>query len=209
MSRVLSPKCKQCRRVGEKLMLKGERCMSLKCALVRRNYPPGIQGSKKTFGKMSEYASQLQEKQKAKKQYFLSEKQFRLTFDKAKKKEGKAGDNLLKLLEKRLDNVVFRAGFASSRRMARQIVGHGHFNVNGRKVNIPSYLVKEGDIISVKESSKKNKIFQNTKKDAKQREIAAWLYFNIDDLSVKVLHDPAIDDLKAKINTKMIIEFYS
>jgi small subunit ribosomal protein S4 len=209
MSRVLLPKCKQCRRVGEKLMLKGDRCMSLKCALVRRNYPPGIQGPKKTFGKMSEYASQLQEKQKAKKQYFLTEKQFRLTFDRAKKKERRAGDNLLKLLEKRLDNLVFRAGFASSRRMARQLVSHGHLVVNGRKVNIPSYLVREGDVVGVKAGSKKNKIFQGIKKDVKQKEIASWLHFNLDDLSVKVLHDPIIDDLKGKINTQMIIEFYS
>lgn len=209
MSKDLSPKCKKCRRVGEKLMLKGDRCNSLKCALVKRNYPPGIHGQKKTFTKMSEYASQLQEKQKARRQYHLTEKQFRIFFNRAKKKDGQAGDNLLRLLEKRLDNLVFRAGFTSSRIMARQIVNHGHFRVNDRRVNIPSYIVKEGDVITLKESSKKNKIFKDIAKEIKQKEITGWLSFNIEDLSVKVLHEPIIDDLKIKINTQMIIEFYS
>ncbi len=210
MSRDLYPKCKQCRRVGEKLMLKGERCNSLKCAMVKRNYPPGIHGQGKVMkSKVSEYGLQLIEKQKARKRYGMTENQFKIFFNKARKKSGKAGDNLLKLLEKRLDNVVYRAGFTESRTMARQIVNHGHFVVNDRRVDIPSYIVKEGDVIKIKANSRNKKIFKNLDKKIKQKELASWLNFNIDDMSVKVLHDPIIDDLKLKINTRMIIEFYS
>ncbi len=145
MGRDLTPKCKQCRRAGEKLMLKGSKCSTQKCPMVSKNYPPGIHGSKLGRSrKLSDYAVQLKEKQKAKKQYRLLEKQFSLIFEKAKSKKGDIGVNLLTLLEIRLDNTVFRLGFASSRDEARQIVNHGLITINDRKVDIPSYRVKEG-----------------------------------------------------------------
>jgi len=160
MGRNLDAKCKQCRRIGEKLFLKGERCDSPKCAMVKRNYPPGFHGQK---GKkrQSDYGLQLAEKQKAKKQYNLLEKQFKLTFSKAQKQTGDAGENLLKLLETRLDNVVFRLGIATSRTQARQFVGHGHIRVNDKKVDIPSFQVKQGDVVRVKSSSKNISILEN------------------------------------------------
>ena len=151
MGRDLDPKCKQCRRLGEKLMLKGERCFSSRCAMVKRNYPPGFHGVKGSKHRHSDYSLQLAEKQKAKKQYHLLEKQFKLTFEKASKQPDNTGENLLRLLEMRLDNAVYRLGFASSRSQARQLVNHGHIQVNNRKVNIPSCQIKVGDIIKIKE----------------------------------------------------------
>ncbi|MDP3043713.1 MAG: 30S ribosomal protein S4 [bacterium] len=208
MGRNLNPKCKQCRRTGEKLMLKGDRCSSPKCAMVKKNYPPGAHRVK---GKprRTEYSLQLNEKQKAKKIYNLLEKQFKLTFDKAKKQKGDAGENLLKLLEKRLDNVVYRLGFASSRSQARHLVSYGHFTVNGKKVNIPSYQVKTGDIIKIKESSKKKKIFSVLSEKLKKMEIQGWLNLDREELTAKVLHDPAKENFEMNINTPMIVEFYS
>jgi len=208
MAKNLDPKCKQCRREGEKLMLKGERCNSPKCAMVKKNYPPGVHGPKGR-GRQSDYSLQLREKQKAKRLYNLLEKQFKITFNKANKQKGDTGENLLKILETRLDNVVYRLGFADSRSQARQLVSHGHFTVNDKKVNIPSYQVKTGDIIKIKQSSKKNKIFNNLDKKLKKVEIPSWLDFNSKELSGKVLHQPSKDDLEMKINTQMIVEFYS
>lgn len=210
MGRNLDPKCKQCRRAGEKLFLKGDRCYSAKCAIVKRNYPPGIHGAKLARrSKQSEYGMQLAEKQKARKQYGLLEKQFRLTFDRATSKEGRTGVNFLKLLEKRLDNVVFRLGLASSRNKARQIVNHGHITVNGRKVNIPSYEVREGDVVEVKKSSQRNKVFKDIKERLKNHQTPGWLNLDKEDLKGKVLHDPTEEDLPGDINTQVIIEFYS
>ncbi|MCD4694341.1 30S ribosomal protein S4 [bacterium] len=210
MGKNLDPKCKQCRRVGEKLMLKGDRCNSPKCAMVKRNYPPGIHGPKLIRRKkQSEYGIQLNEKQKAKKQYGLMEKQFRIIFDKAQRKTGKTGFNLMKLLERRLDNVIFRLGFASSRSNARQLVNHGHFNINGRKVNIPSFEVKEGDIIEIKSSSKRNKIFKDLVEKLKKHEAPGWLNLDKSELKAKVLHEPGEEDVQSNINTQMIIEHYS
>ncbi|MDD5071369.1 MAG: 30S ribosomal protein S4 [Patescibacteria group bacterium] len=210
MGRNLDAKCKQCRRLGEKLFLKGERCNSPKCAMVKRNYPPGFHGQK---GKrrQSDYGMQLAEKQKAKKQYNLLEKQFKLTFLKAKRKSGDAGENLLKSLELRLDNAVYRLGFASSRIQARQLVGHGHLQVNGRKVDIPSYEVKEGDIIKIKERSKKYKFFKELpEKLSRQKEsIPSWLNLNIAEMAGKVLHEPKAGDIKANVNAQIIVEYYS
>ncbi|SRR6056297_2727764 len=210
MGKNLEPKCKQCRRAGEKLMLKGERCFSPKCAIVKRNYPPGIHGPK-TSGKQkkSEYALQLIEKQKARKQYGLMEKQFRLTFERASRKQGRTGINFLQLLESRLDNVVFRLGFAPSRNRARQLVNHGHFLVNGRRVNIPSYEIKEGDIIEVKKESKRKKVFKNPAEKIKNQEIPGWLNLDKEELKGKVLHAPGEEELPGDINTQVIIEFYS
>lgn len=208
MARNIDSKCKQCRRIGEKLFLKGERCTSPKCALVKRNYAPGFHGPK---GKkrLSGYGLQLQEKQKAKKYYGLLEKQFRLTFEKAAKKQGDAGKNFLKALEMRLDNVIFRLGLASSRSQARQLVTHGHFTLNGRKAGIPSIIVKEGQVIKIKKSSLNNRFFRSVGDKLKNAERPSWLNFDVKDLSAKVLHEPQDTDLPQSINVAMIIEYYS
>src|SRR6059036_2396443 len=151
MARDTSPQCKQCRREGQKLFLKGERCLTDKCGVERRSYPPGEHGRGRM--KQSEYRVQLREKQKARRFYGLLEKQFRNYYDKASRQPGVTGENLLRLLERRLDNVLVRLGFAASRRQARQLVDHGHFAVNGRRVNKPSYQLRPGDVVSVKEGS--------------------------------------------------------
>lgn len=208
MAKNLDSKCKQCRREGEKLMLKGIRCASAKCAIVKRNYPPGIHGSKGR-PRQSEYSNQLREKQKAKKIYNLLEKQFKLTFDKAQTQKGDTGENFLKMLERRLDNVIYRLGIAPSRSAARQLVGHGHFTVNDKKVNIPSYIVKTGDIIKIKKSSLRNKDFMGISEKLQKVEAPGWLNLDAKELTAKVLHEPGKNDLEMKINTPMIVEFYS
>jgi small subunit ribosomal protein S4 len=210
MGRDLNPKCKQCRRVGEKLMLKGDKCNTQKCPMVSRNYPPGIHGPR--LGRrqrLSDYAMQLKEKQKAKKQYRIMENQFKTTFEKAVKKQGDIGKNFLVALELRLDNVVYRSGLASSRDEARQIVNHGHIQVNDKKVNIPSYKVKEGDVIAVKKTSAKKKRFKDITEKLKKYEAPGWLHLNKDELSGKVLHSPDVEELERNINTQMIVEHYS
>lgn len=210
MGKILDAQCKQCRRIGEKLFLKGERCSSSKCAMVKRNYPPGFHGPK---GKKrsSDYGLQLNEKQKARRFYGLTEKQFKLSFDQVQRKGGEVGLNLLKSLEARLDNVVYRSGLAPSRSQARQLVNHGHFSVNDRKVDIPSYRVKSGQIVKVKKSSRQNRYFNSLPERLKTLapEQKSWLSLDPKDLSVKVLHEPQLSDLPANIKTNMIIEFYS
>lgn len=208
MAKNLDPKCKQCRREGEKLMLKGNRCSSPKCAMVKKNYPPGAQKDKRRQ-RQSGYSLQLREKQKAKKLYNILEKQFRITFEKAKKQNGDAGENLLKMLETRLDSVVYSLGFADSRSHARQLVNHGHFTVNGKKVSIPSFQVKAGDVVKIKKNSVKIKAFGDLSEKLKKQEAPGWLNMDIKDLSGKVLHQPDKKDLNMKINTQMIVEFYS
>lgn len=208
MARNLDPKCKQCRRVGEKLFLKGERCYGVKCAIVKRNYAPGVHGAKRRT-RQTEYGLQLQEKQKAMKQYRLLEKQFALTFARAKKQSGNLSENFLKLLETRLDNTVYRLGLAPSRDLARQMVNHGHFTVNGRKVNIPSYRVKAGDVIKVKDNSRRKKIFSNLSEKLKKAQVPGWLNLEAGELAGKVLHQPTGDDLKTNLNLQMIVEYYS
>jgi len=208
MSKYLGPKCKLCRREGDKLMLKGERCGTAKCAIVKRNYPPGLHGPKGR-ARQSGYNMQLREKQKAKRMYNLMEKQFALSFSRAIKQKGEAGENLMKILETRLDNVIYRLGFAPSRAEARVLVNHGHFRVNDVKVNIPSFNVKTGDIIKIRQSSRKNKVFANLSDKFKKIEIPGWLNLDIKDLSAKVLHQPAKENFEAKINSQMIVEFYS
>ncbi|MBI4812138.1 30S ribosomal protein S4 [Candidatus Falkowbacteria bacterium] len=211
MGRNLDPKCKQCRRAGEKLFLKGERCYSPKCAIVKRNYPPGVHGVKGGQRK-SDYGLQLQEKQKVKKQYNLLEKQFKLTFTRAEKQPGNVGENFFKLLETRLDNAVYRAGFAKSREQARQLISHGHFTINNKKVNIPSYQLKIGDIVKIKESGKRSKHFRDLIESFKLRKIEApgWLSVDIKELAVKVSYSPNQKDIKnININPQMIVEFYS
>jgi len=201
-------KCKLCRRAGEKLLLKGERCGTAKCAMVKRNYPPGFHGPKNKR-RMTEYGTQLNEKQKAKRQYNLLEKQFKLTFDKAQKQTGNAGENFLKLLEMRLDNVVYRAGFASSRAQARQLVNHGLFAVNNLTVDIPSYVVSTGDIVTIKNNKKGAKIFKNLGESLKKKEIPGWLNVDAKEISAKVLHKPDMKTINPTFNIQMIIEYYS
>jgi len=206
----IDPKCKQCRRIGEKLFFKGERCLSAKCGLTRRNFIPGFHGPKaKGAPRRSDYGLQLIEKQKAKKQYLLNEKQFRILFDLAAKKRGNTEELLLQLLELRLDNVVYRAGLGASRSESRQLVNHGHFTVNGRGVNIPSFKVKQGDIIKLKERSKRSKKFAGLAAKIKKAEIPGWLNVSAEDLSVKALHEPAAKDLRVNFSPQIIVEFYS
>jgi len=205
----LNPKCKQCRRAGEKLFLKSDRCKSTKCAMVKKNYPPGAHGTKRA-SKQSNYGIQLAEKQKLKRQYNLLEKQFKITFKRAKKQTGDVGKNFLQLLEQRLDNVIYRSGLAASRNEARQLVSHNHFIVNGKKVNIPSFQVEKGNIIEIKDKSKKSKIFNQTSQKLKNYVTPSWMNLDAIKLSVKILHEPKEEDLKnIKINMQMIVEYYS
>lgn len=204
----ISPKCKQCRRAGEKLFLKGDRCNTQKCAVIKRNFPPGQHGPKKSRQRLSDYALQLKEKQKAKRQYHLLEKQFKLTFEKAKRQGGNTADNFLKLLELRLDNVVYRAGFADSRAQARQMVNHGLFFVNDKKVNIPSFSVKTGDVIKIKANKKSSKLFKDLAEKLKNKEAPGWMHFG-KDLTAKILHQPGIEMINPNFNTQVIVEYYS
>lgn len=208
MGRNLNPQCKQCRRAGEKLFLKGERCNTAKCAIVKRNYAPGIHGPKGK-GRPTEYGMQLNEKQKAKRQYNLLEKQFRLTFEKAKKEAGNTGENFLKLLESRFDNVIYRLGWANSRREARQLVSHGHFTINEKKVNIPSYQVRTGEVIKIKSNKKNAKIFNGLKEKLQKKEIPGWLNLEKGELTAKILHAPDTSTMKPNFNLQMIVEYYS
>ena len=208
MGRNIDNKCKQCRRVGEKLFLKGERCIGPKCAMVKRNYVPGFHGPKMKK-RLSDFGQQLMEKQKAKKIYGLMEKQFRLTFDKASKKAGDTGKNFFKMLEMRLDNVIYRLGYATSRAQARQLVNHGHFTLNGKKASTPSIIVKEGQEIKIKKSSLKAPYFRNINEKVAKAERPSWLNFVAEDMSSKVLHEPKDTDLPQNVNAQVIIEYYS
>jgi len=211
MGRNLDPKCKQCRRLGEKLFLKGERCNTQKCAMVKRNFAPGLHGQSVARGRkrVSDYGLQLAEKQKVKKYYQLMEKQFLLTFKKSGKRSGDHGINFLSMLETRLDNVLLRLTWASSHTQARQIVNHGHITVNGRKVDIPSYQVKPGSIIKIKKSSLNSKFFRDLKDRMKKSELPSWLHYDSEDMSAKVLHEPQGNDLPQNFKVHMIIEYYS
>lgn len=206
MGRNLEPKCKQCRRLGEKLFLKGERCTTAKCGMVKRNFPPGFHGPKGRK-RVSGYGLQLAEKQKAKKFYNLMEKQFKATFLAAQKKPGDAGKNFFRLLEMRLDNVVYRLGIAASRTQARQLVNHGHFTINARKACTPSMLVKVGDVIAIKKTSEKGRFFREGQQN-KNIELPSWLNKEKDN-SAKVLHEPSDNDLPQNFNAQIIIEHYS
>ncbi len=208
MAKYIDPKCKLCRRAGEKLYLKGERCHSAKCAMVKRNYPPGFHGPKGRK-RLTDYGLQLNEKQKAKRQYNLLEKQFKLTFEKALKHPGNTGDTFLQLLEMRLDSVVYNAGFVSSRAQARQLINHGHFTVNGVKTNIPSFQTKTGDVISIKKNKENAKIFKNIADKLKKKEVPGYLHLDAKKNTVKVLHKPDIKTIKPNFNIQMVIEYYS
>lgn len=205
MARYTDANCRLCRREGQKLFLKGDRCYSTKCALEKRNFPPGQHGQGRK--KISEYGLQLREKQKTKRFYGLQETQFRNLFDKAARKKGITGENLLILLETRLDNVVFRLGFASSRKEARQLVTHGHFTVNGRKVDIPSYQVKAGDIIKVKEKSASSLKFREIKDMTIT--VPSWVTVDVDKLEGKVISIPLRDEIDTPVAEHLIVELYS
>jgi small subunit ribosomal protein S4 len=208
MGKNLEPQCKQCRRAGEKLFLKGERCKSPKCAIVKRNYAPGFHGPKQRR-RLTDYGQQLNEKQKAKKQYNLLENQFRLTFVRASKQQGNVGENFIKMLEMRLDNVIYRLGFADSRYQARQMVSHGMFEVNGTKTNIPSFQTKTGDLIAVRAGKKNVKLFADISEKMKGKEVPGWLNLDAKALSGKVLHQPDMRSIVTNFNIQMIVEFYS
>lgn len=205
MSRYTDANCRLCRREGQKLFLKGERCYSAKCALERRNYAPGQHGQARK--KMSDYGLQLREKQKAKRFYGMQETQFRNLFEKASRKVGKTGDNLLILLETRLDNVVFRLGFAASRKEARQLVTHGHFTINGKKATIPSMEVKAGDVIAVKEKSKNSPKFKEVREMSIT--VPSWMTVDTDKLQGKVVAMPRREDIDTPIAEHLIVELYS
>ena len=205
MARYTDANCKLCRREGQKLFLKGERCYSTKCAIERRNYAPGQHGQSRK--KQSDYAMQLREKQKAKRFYGVPEVQFRNLFDKAAKKQGKTGDSLLILLETRLDNVVFRLGFAASRKEARQLVTHGHFTINGKKANIPSMEVKAGDVIKVKEKSTSSPKFKEIKEMSIT--VPSWMSVDVDKLEGKVIAMPRREEIDTPIAEHLIVELYS
>ena len=208
MARYRESVCRLCRRETSKLYLKGERCYIDKCAIERRSYPPGEHGRRRK-GKLLGYGLQLREKQKVKRIYGILEKQFRLYFKKAERRRGITGENLLTLLERRLDNVVYRLNFATSRAQARQLIRHGHFQVNGRKVTIPSYLVSEGEVISVNEKSRKLQAIQGALELAKNREVPGWLEVYSEELKGKIARMPIREDIKFPVQEQLIVELYS
>jgi len=206
MARYTDSSCRICRREGAKLFLKGERCYSTKCALTKRQAAPGQHGSSRK--KVSEYGLQLREKQKTKKSYGLLERQFKKYYNVAEKMRGQTGENMLMLLELRLDNVCYRMGIGKSRAQARQLVNHSHITVNGKKVNIPSYICKAGDVIAVKENKVSNKFFTELKA-TKKLNLPKWLEFDTEKLEGKIIVHPQRDDIDLSISENMIVELYS
>lgn len=207
MGRYTGAVCKLCRREGEKLFLKGDRCHTQKCAIVKREYAPGHHGKRRP--KLSDYGTQLREKQKLKRMYGVMEKQFRIFFKRAAKQRGITGDNLLQMLERRLDNVVYRLGFCTSRAFARQMVRHGHFLVNGKKIDIPSFLIKEGDVVEVKSTGKSRSAIAASLESAKSREIPEWLSLEAENYKGTVLKIPTRDEIPSPVNEALIVELYS
>ena len=208
MARYTGAVCRLCRREGQKLFLKGDRCYTDKCALEHRSYAPGMHGNARNK-KLSEYGVQLREKQKARRYYGVSEKQFSHYFELAEKRQGQAGENLLAILESRMDNVAYRLGFAMSRAEARQLVRHGHFTVNGKKVDIPSYQVKTGDVIELKETSRSLDKFKGSLEANASRVVPKWLEFDQANKVAKVVAVPAREDIDLPIEEHLIVELYS
>ncbi len=208
MARDLSPKCKQCRREGRKLFLKGERCYTAKCPLTKRKYPPGFHGPK-GYPRQSEYGLELRAKQQLKRGYRILEKQLKNYFKKASRQPGDVGENFVRLLEKRLDNVVWRAGFAVSRDAARQMVSHGNILVNGRRVDIPSYQVKVGDLIKVKP---KERIIKQVKEIVAhplgEEKKMSWFSVDKENLEIKILSEPKAEDLPKDVDVRLVVQFY-
>ena len=209
MARYTGPVCRLCRRDGTKLFLKGAKCFTDKCPVEKRNFPPGQHGQSRKVKKVVGYGLQLREKQKAKRIYFTLEGQFRAYYEKASNKTGVTGDLLLQQLETRLDNVCYRLGFALSRRQARQVVRHGHIQVNGRKVNIPSFQCKVGDVVEIREKSKQIVILEEAKNFASGQRSVAWLDINRDALSGKIIALPKREDIQLPVNEQLIVELYS
>jgi small subunit ribosomal protein S4 len=205
MARDRGAQCKQCRREGVKLFLKGERCLTDKCGVERRTYPPGDHGRGRQ--KQSEYRLQLREKQKARRYYGVLERQFANYYEKASRQEGVTGENLLRLLEARLDNVLVRLGFAASRRQARQLILHGHWTVNGRRVNVPSYQVKPDDVIAVKGTSSAQQVIRDATDLVSA--VPAWLQADHDGLTAKVLRHPERAEIDTPVQEQLIVELYS
>jgi small subunit ribosomal protein S4 len=212
MARYTGPVCKICRREGEKLFLKGQRCFSPKCPFERdRGYPPGEHGRLSRFRRRrtSDYLRQLREKQKARRIYGVLERQFRRYFREAERRTGLTGENLLILLESRLDNVVYRLGFADSRAQARQLVQHGHFVVNGRRTNIPSYIVRPQDTIAVREASRKRTYFKERAEQLDEGAVLDWLSLDTGTMTARVLNSPAREDIAVPLEEQLIVEYYS
>ena len=207
MARYTGPDCRLCRREGAKLFLKGDRCYSASCAMNRRAVAPGQHGAARK--KVTEYATQLREKQKAKRIYGVSEKQFHMYYVEADRRKGVTGENMLSLLERRLDNVVYRLGFGVSRSQARQLVNHAHITVNGKKVNIPSYIVKAGDVVAVKENKVNNTFFKQLKERKPNGIVPKWLEVDMENLSGKVIALPLREDIGMDIREQLIVELYS
>jgi small subunit ribosomal protein S4 len=208
MARYIGPVCRLCRREGMKLFLKGERCYTEKCAIEKRNFAPGQHG-KTRKSKLAGYGVQLREKQKVKRIYGVLEDQFRHYFEQAERTRGITGETLLQLLERRLDNVAYRLGFATSRAQARQLVRHGHFTVNGRKVDIPSFSVKPGDEVAIRQSSRKNVSILHAVEEVKGRGIPEWLQFDAEGMSAKVSSIPTREQINLPVQEQLIVELYS
>lgn len=209
MARNLDPKCKQCRRIGEKLFLKGDRCSTTKCAIIKKNYPPGMHGAKGKIKKQSVYGQQLKEKQKAKKIYGLMEKQFRNYYTKAKKTKGNTSENLIRLLNLRFDNIVYQGGLATSRTSARMLITQGHFQIDKNNVNIPSYQLKPGQQIGIKDNKKTKKYWQNNLPLIDKKERPNWLDFDNKSQILKIISFPETDKIESIFDSALIIEFYS
>jgi small subunit ribosomal protein S4 len=207
MARYTDPVCRICRREGLKLFLKGSRCYTKKCSFERRSTPPGMNTQRRR--KVSEFGIQLREKQKVRKSYSVLEKQFRNYFEKAEQRKGMTGENLLRLLEMRLDNVVFRMGLASSRAQARQLVSHGHFAVNGRPTNVPSFPTKVGDRVEVREARRGREIFKVVAETVKSAQIPEWVSVDARQLAGSVLSEPAREQMPPEFNEQLVVEFYS
>lgn len=207
MARYTGAVCRQCRREGQKLFLKGERCYSDKCAISKREYAPGQHGQGRK--KVSEYGLQLRAKQKAKRFYGVLESQFAKYYEMADRKAGMTGENLLQLLESRLDNVVYRLGFAMSRAEARQLVVHGHYTVNGRRVNIPSYLLKEGDVVALCDKSRQSDKFKAVLEACGARPVPTWMELDRDKLEAKILRMPNREEIDLDVEETLIVELYS
>lgn len=208
MARYTEAVCRQCRREGTKLFLKGDKCYSDKCPFSRRSFAPGQHGHARPK-KASEYGLQLREKQKARRTYGVLEKQFRLYFEKADRQKGVTGTNLLVTLERRMDNIVYRMGLAESRNQARQLVRHGHFTVNGKKVNIPSYQVKAGDVVAVREASRSSEIFKELAESQSQRTLPLWMEVNAAEFSGSVTRYPSREEIDTQVDEQLIVELYS
>jgi small subunit ribosomal protein S4 len=211
MGRYIGPVCKLCRREGEKLFLKGERCFTPKCSFDRRGYAPGQHGRVSQYrrGRESDYARQLRAKQKARRVYGILERQFRRYYSTALQRPGLTGLNLLQILESRLDNVIYRSGYAQSRAQARMLVTHGHFDVNGRRTDIPSMIISPGDVITVREGSRKRTFFRDLKDVAEKASVPIWLERDLNSLSGNVMRVPERSEIDGNLNEQLIVEYYS